>query len=295
MSVLDVPAVESGAGQAPALPPPSRKSIFNSDNAMSVNTGKLLLIGSLLAAWEAGATWLFDPFFFSKPSLIAVKFANELFEPSLYHDALITGIELFAGYLGGALAGILLGALLANWTYVAKVFDPLLLALNAIPRIAIAPMLIVWFGIGMASKIFLAATLVFFITFFNTHSGVRSVDPALLNIARVQGATGWQLFTKVVVPSASSWIITGLKMSLPFALAGVIFGEFMVASEGLGYRLNQYTTSYDTTGGIAMILLMMLIMMVLTSISDRIESWLLRWRPKSDAASATPEPDGVLT
>jgi len=267
---------------------PVSKSLFDPGNALSVNISRLILMGLLVGAWEIGATWWFDPFFFSKPSLIVVKFFNELFQPGLYRDLWVTAVELFFGYAGGALAGILLGGLLANWEYVAKVFDPLLLALNAIPRIAVAPMLIVWFGIGMASKIFLAATLVFFITFFNTHAGVRSVDRALLNIAKVQGATNWQLFTKVVLPSASSWIITGLKMSLPFALAGVIFGEFLVASEGLGYRLNQYATSYDTTGSIAMILLMMLIMMVLTSFADHVEAWLLRWRPKSESAGAVP-------
>jgi NitT/TauT family transport system permease protein len=279
----------AGPDSVQAAAPRRNKGIFDAENAISVNLGRVLLIGSLLALWEIGANWFFDPFFFSKPSLVAVKFMQELMTPSLYYDAYVTGVELLFGYAGGAIAGIVLGVLLANWLFVAKIFDPLLLALNAIPRIAIAPMLIVWFGIGMASKIFLAATLVFFITFFNTHAGVRSVDRALLNVARVQGANGWQLFTKVVVPSASSWIITGLKMSLPFALAGVIFGEFLVASEGLGYRLNHYSTSYDTTGGIAMILLMMLIMMVLTSLADRVENWLLRWRPKSDdSAGATP-------
>jgi NitT/TauT family transport system permease protein len=269
-------------------PSKNRTRIFDAENSLSINIGRILLIGSLLAAWEIGATWYFDPFFFSKPSLVAVKLASELLNPGLYHDAFVTGVELFFGYATGAAAGIVCGVLLANWPFIAKIFDPLLAALNAIPRIAIAPMLIVWFGIGMASKIFLAATLVFFITFFNTHAGVRSVNQALLDVARIQGANGWQLFMKVVMPSASSWIITGLKTSLPFALAGVIFGEFLVASEGLGYRLNQYSTSYDTTGGISMIFLMMLIMMALMAVADAIESRLLRWRPKADSAGATP-------
>lgn len=285
-AATDTSSVASDRAQSE--PARMRKGLFSADNVISIGVFRVLLIGSLLALWEIGATWWFDPFFFSKPSLVGVKFAQELANPDLYHDIYITGVELFFGYTGGAVAGIVLGILLANWLFVAKIFDPLLLALNAIPRIAIAPMLIVWFGIGMASKMFLAATLVFFITFFNTHAGVRSVDRALLNVARVQGATSWQLFTKVIMPSASSWIITGLKMSLPFALAGVIFGEFLVASEGLGYRLNHYSTSYDTTGGITMIFLMMLIMMVLTAIADWVENWLLRWRPKSESAGATP-------
>ena len=124
-------------------------------------------------------------------------------------------------------------------------------------------MLIVWFGIGMASKVFLAGTLVFFITFFNTLAGIRSVDKALCDVARVQGASEWQIFTKVMLPNASTWILTGMKMSLPFALVGVIIGEFLVSSQGLGFRLITYSTQYNMAGAISMILIMMFLMMVL--------------------------------
>jgi NitT/TauT family transport system permease protein len=188
---------------------------------------------------------------------------------------------MVGGYGIGAGAGIVLGVLLARWDYIARVIDPFLLGLNSIPRIALAPMLIVWFGIDMASKIFLGATLVFFITFFKTIAGIRGVDQALCNVARVQGATDWQIFTKVMLPSASSWIITGLKMSLPFALVGVIIGEFLVSSKGLGYRLNAYSTSYNTVGAISMIIIMMVIMMILTTVLDRVEARLMRWRPRT--------------
>jgi len=166
---------------------------------------------------------------------------------------------------------------------VAKVLDPFLLALYSIPRIALAPMLIVWFGIGYSSKIFLGATLVFFITFFNTLSGIRSVDKALCDIARVMKATEWQVFRKVMLPSASSWILTSVKISLPFALVGVILGEFLVSSQGLGYRLNRYSTSYNITGALAIVFLMMAIMLVLTAITNAIEARVLRWRPQSAA------------
>jgi len=178
--------------------------------------------------------------------------------------------------------------LLARWRYISRIADPFLLALNSIPRIAMAPMLIVWFGIGMSSKVFLAATLVFFIMFFNTLSGIRGVDRALCNVARILGANDWQIFTKVMLPHASSWIMTGLRMSLPFALVGVVLGEFMVASKGLGYRLNSYATAYNTTGAIAMIIVMMLVMMGLTSIADWADRRLMAWRPTgaSDSTSA---------
>jgi NitT/TauT family transport system permease protein len=150
-------------------------------------------------------------------------------------------------------------------------------------------MLIVWFGIDMSSKIFLGATLVFFITFFNTLGGIRSVEKPLCDVARIQGASDWQIFTKVMLPSASSWIITGLKMSLPFALVGVILGEFLVSSQGLGYRLNAYSTAYNTAGALSIITLMMLIMMALTAIVNKIEARVLRWRPRTGQDRAVPQ------
>jgi NitT/TauT family transport system permease protein len=144
-------------------------------------------------------------------------------------------------------------------------------------------MLIVWFGIGYSSKVFLGATLVFFITFFNTLAGIRSVDKALCDVARVMKATEWQVFRKVMLPSASSWILTSVKISLPFALVGVILGEFLVSSQGLGYRLNRYSTSYNITGALAIVFLMMAIMLVLTAITNAVEARVLRWRPQSAA------------
>jgi NitT/TauT family transport system permease protein len=260
------------------------RRLFDADNAWAVNAGRLVTVVVLFALWEVGGGRLFDTFYFSKPSLIAEAFAKEVVDPDFYRDLGTTMLELVLGYASGAAAGVVLGILLARWRYVARICDPFLLALNSVPRIAVAPMLIVWFGIGIASKVFLAATLVFFITFFNTLSGIRGVDKALCDVARVQGASEWQIFTKVMMPHASAWILTGLKMSLPFALVGVIFGEFLVSSQGLGYRLNSYATQYNTSGAITMILIMMFLMMALTAVADRIDARILRWRPSDREA-----------
>ncbi len=255
----------------------------NAENVASVLAGRLAFAVLVFGAWQFGAGRVFDPFFFSTPAAILLQIFRELVSPDFYTDLGLTAEEMAIGYVIGAVAGIALGVLLARWDYVARVLDPFLLALNSIPRIALAPMLIVWFGIGMASKIFLGSTLVFFIMFFNTISGVRGVDQQLCNVARVQGATDWQIFTKVTLPSASSWILTGLKMSLPFALVGVILGEFLVSSHGLGYRLNAYSTGYNTAGALAIVFLMMGLMMLLTGVVNRIEARLLRWRPPTSA------------
>lgn len=250
--------------------------------AAGVNFGRLVLAGTFLGVWQFGANRLFDPFFFGTPVAVFEQLVTEVTSADFYRDLGVTAFEMAAGFGIGAVVGIALGVLLARWTYVASVVDPFLLALNSIPRIALAPMLIVWFGIDMASKVFLGATLVFFITFFNTVAGIRSVEKSLCDVARVQGATDWQIFTKVMLPSASAWIMTGIKMSLPFALVGVIIGEFLVSTHGLGYRLNAYSTSYNTVGAISMIIIMVILMMILTAIVDRIEARLMRWRPARD-------------
>lgn len=267
-----------------SAPAPMTRRRFDTESPWVINASRLILLVVLFALWEIGGGWLFDTFYFSKPSLIAKAFANDIVDPAFYTDLATTGLELVLGYVIGGISGIALGILLARWRFVGKICDPFLLALNSVPRIAVAPMLIVWFGIGIASKVFLAGTLVFFITFFNTLSGIRGVDKALCDVARVQGASEWQIFTKVMMPHASAWILTGLKMSLPFALVGVIIGEFLVSSQGLGYRLNFYSTQYNTAGAISMILIMMFLMMVLTAIADRVDARLLRWRPSDREA-----------
>lgn len=258
--------------------------LFDADSPWAVNGGRLAAVLVLFTLWELGAGRLFDVFYFSKPSLIIAQLAKEVVDPRFYRDLGVTGLELILGYASGGASGIALGILLARWRYAGKISDPFLLALNSVPRIAVAPMLIVWFGIGIASKVFLAATLVFFITFFNTLSGIRGVDKALCDVVRVQGGSEWQIFTKVMMPHASAWILTGLKMSLPFGLVGVILGEFLVSSKGLGYRLNSYATAYNTSGAITMILLMMFLMMALTAVADLVDARVMRWRPSDREA-----------
>jgi NitT/TauT family transport system permease protein len=276
--VRGAPAVAQEAPRRRAHP-----SWFSPDNALSLQLSRIVFAGVVLGIWQYGADRWFDSFYFSTPLRIFAQVGRELIAPAFYHDLWVTTFEMLLGFGIGAGGGIVLGVLLARSAYVAKMLDPFLLALYSIPRVALAPMLIVWFGIGYSSKVFLAATLVFFVVFFNTLAGIRSVDKALCDIARVMRATEWQVFKKVMLPSASSWILTSIKVSLPFALVGVIFGEYLVSSEGLGFRLNNYSTNYNINGAMAIIFLMMVLMLALTTVTNAIEARLLRWRPKSAA------------
>jgi NitT/TauT family transport system permease protein len=243
-----------------------------------VTIGQVALIVVVIAAWHFGSGRLFDPFFVGNPVGVAKVLIDDLGDPRFWNDLRVTGTEMTVGYLLGGLSGIALGVLFARWRLAADIFDPFFTGLNSLPRIALAPLLVIWFGIDMASKIVLAATLVFFLTFFTTLSGIRNVDPALVDLARLVGASERQIFRYVMLPGAAAWVINGLKMSLPYALIGVIVGEFLVASSGLGYRLNFYSTSYNTNGTFAMLLVMMALMMGLNALMGLLERHALRWR-----------------
>ena len=127
----------------------------------------------VLAVWHFGSGRLFDPFFVGSPTGVATVLINDLRDPLFWNDLRVTGTEMILGYLLGGLSGIALGMLFARWRLAADIFDPFFTGLNSLPRIALAPLLVIWFGIDMASKVVLAATLVFFLTFFTTLSGIR--------------------------------------------------------------------------------------------------------------------------
>lgn len=237
-----------------------------------VRVAQAALLICIVALWQVGGGVLFDPFYFGSPKGITTVLVHDFQDVQFYRDLRITAIEMGVGYGLGAFSGIALGALFARWRFAADVFNPFFVALNSIPRIALAPLLIIWFGIDLSSKIVLSATLVFFLMFFSTLSGIRGVDESIVNVARVMGANDRQIFFKVQLPGALSWIMNGLRLSLPFALIGVIVGEFLAASSGLGYRLNMYSTSYNTNGTFAMLIVMMVAMMILNTIISWIEA-----------------------
>jgi len=254
---------------------------------LKVIVGQAILIIGLLIVWHFGSGRLFDPFYVGSPTGVAKVLLADLGDSKFYRDLRVTATEMLSGYVIGAVAGIALGILFTRWRLAGDIADPFFAAFNSLPRIALAPLFVVWLGIDMAPKIVLAATLVFFITFFTTLSGIRNVDQALVNVARVIGASERQIFRYVMLPGAAAWVMNGLKMSLPYALIGVIVGEFMIASVGLGYRLNFYSTSYNTNGTFAMLLVMMALMMSLNAMMALIERYAFRWRPENPGVVQT--------
>jgi NitT/TauT family transport system permease protein len=236
---------------------------------------------AILLGWELAAGRLVDPFWFSSPLRIFAHLVDWAREGSLFFHLFVTLRETFLGYVLGGVSGIAVGVVLE---FVAQVLDPFIVAANGIPRVALAPLFIIWFGIGELSKVILASTLTFFLTFYGTFSGLRAVEPAYKEIARVMGANERQIFAKVSLPAASPWIVAALKVGVPFALIGAIIGEFMAASRGLGYMIQLNTNQFDTTGAVSGILVLMLSVMLFNGLLNRLERYVLRWRPRERAA-----------
>jgi NitT/TauT family transport system permease protein len=241
---------------------------------------------AILLVWELAAGRLIDPFWFSSPLRLLRHLAEWAREGSLFRHLLVTLRETFFGYVLGGVSGIAVGVVLARLEFVAQVFDPFIVAANGIPRVALAPLFIIWFGIGELSKVILASTLTFFLTFYGTFSGLRAVEPAYKEVARVMGASERQIFAKVSLPAAAPWIVAALKVGVPFALIGAIIGEFMAASRGLGYMIQLNTNQFDTTGAVSGILVLMLVVMLFNGLLNRLERYVVRWRPRERAAQA---------
>jgi NitT/TauT family transport system permease protein len=242
-----------------------------------------LLFGLFLVTlWEVSSGTFIDPFWISSPSLVFGYLWEVISDGSLFGHLAITLYETFTGFFIGALAGIGFGFLLARRETLAQVLDPFIVAFNGIPRIALAPIFIIWFGIGPTSKVVLVVIVVFFLTFFNTYSGVKGVDLELKNILRVMGASERQILWKVTIPATVPWITTGLKLSVPYAIVGAVVGEFIAASKGLGYLINYNTSLFSTTGAFGGILVLALVVVLCNEAIDRFESHLLRWRPREE-------------
>jgi NitT/TauT family transport system permease protein len=245
----------------------------------SVVIWQLAAAGTVLIVWQAGvALKLLDPFFFSRPSDILRRIATWSVDGTLVRHLFVTIEESLLGLVIGAVFGIALGFMLARAPLAARVCDPFIKMLNAVPRVVLAPLFLLWFGLGIWSKVALAVTLVFFVMFFSTYEGVRNADPLLVDNVRMLGASERQLVRHVLIPSALTWIFSSLQTSLGFAMVGAVVGEYLGATHGLGYVISQAEGTFDTTGVFAGMTVLGVVVVVVSLGVSRIERWLLRWK-----------------
>ncbi len=235
----------------------------------------------LCAVWQILAdTETIDPFFFSRPSDIASQVWRWMVSGYIWPHLAVTLIEAMLAFVIGTVAGVAAGLAFARIELLAAVFDPYIRIFNALPRVILAPIFILWFGLGIASKVALGVTLVFFVVFFNTFQGIREVDPVTLNNARMLQATDRQLLRHVYLPSAMAWIFSSLHTSIGFALVGAVVGEYIGSARGIGYVVAQAQGVFDTAGVFAGLILTSAVVLVIDLAIHRLERYLLRWRPR---------------
>jgi NitT/TauT family transport system permease protein len=238
---------------------------------------RVLLFVAILGVWQLASGPLIPEFFISKPSAIAASLLQKVARGNLFFHIGITAAEAFIGFLVGAFLGTLAGVLLGRIPFLADLLQPFILAFYSLPKIALAPLFVLWIGIGIEMKIVLTATVVFFLVFLNTFTGVRNVSKELEAILYLMGANERHVLTKVVLPSAITWVFAGLRISVPYALIGAIVGELIASNRGLGFVLASASSQFDTAGVFATLIVIMLLAFVLNTMVQLAETWLMPW------------------
>jgi NitT/TauT family transport system permease protein len=235
--------------------------------------GRILLGTGVLLIWEYSPT-LFgtSEFWFSRPSIIWANGVDLLVNGTLLNDIGITISETLAGLLIGCGVGIPIGIVLGRSKFLQELFEPFLLVINALPKIAMAPLFLVWFGVGFSMKAAIAFSLVVVVMVLSTYLGMRTLRQELINSCRTMGATEFQLLTKIVLPSIAPWLFAGLKVSLGFALIGAILGEFIAAQGGIGYLIDNAVGTFETP----VVFVGLFVLLILSFVINAGVDW-LRW------------------
>lgn len=272
------------------------------------------LLAGILALWQFGwqlhqaVPWLvpnvLDPYFVSRPSDIWQHFLRlacftnsngqwnnlgdgsfnacmQKLENNIWIATAVTLRNTFFGFLTGVSSGFVLGLLLGRSDRLSAIFQPFLIAANSIPRIALAPIVILAFGIGDASKIVTAWMIVVFLVFFNTYEGARSVEHDHISVARLLGASEWQIMRTVIIPSTMAWLFASLTPAISFSLIGVIVGEFIGAEHGIGRMIIEAESRAEASGMMVAVIVLMIVGIILAHFVKRLQDHLLRWRPRS--------------
>jgi len=228
---------------------------------------------------------LLPRFFFSTPADVGARLLRWVVKRSIWEHLWITLVEAVLAFVTGSIAGVAVGFWFARQPIVAAVFDPYVKMANALPRVVLAPIFALWFGLGIWSKVALGFTLVFFIVFFNVYQGIKEVSPTLLANARMLGMNEGQLTRHVYWPSALSWMFSSLHTSVGFAVVGAVVGEYLGAAAGLGYLIQQAESVFDVAGVFAGMLVLTAFVICIDALVTRVERRLLVWRPQGVSES----------
>jgi NitT/TauT family transport system permease protein len=239
---------------------------------------QLIAFGILLGIWEAaGRAGMLNPLFMPMPSSIGIALYELFSDGRIWPHLGATFTAALAGLALGVLVGIMLGVLGALVPLIAELLEPVMTLLNAIPRVILAPLFVIWLGIGLASKIALSFVLVAVLIFFTVFTGIRQVDRKLVERIVTLGGGRWALVRHVYLPSVTAWVLGNMKVAVGFAFTGAVVGEFVAATQGLGYLLSFAQSTYNSALMLALVLLIMVVVLVIFAIAGRLEKYLLRW------------------
>jgi NitT/TauT family transport system permease protein len=231
-----------------------------------------LMLWQLVSVTQDAEVWL------GRPTEILDKLVEWTRSGYLVRNAGVTMTEMLAGFALGAAAGIAFGMLLGLLPYLGRVLDPFIMAFYSLPKIGLAPLFILWFGIGLQMKVILTATVVFFLVFTNCYAGVRARDEELMDVLAVMGASWKDRVLKVVLPGSLSYIYVGLKLGVPYALIGAVFGEIIASNKGLGFVLISAANQFDTNGLMAALFVLMILGAALNLVLQESQRYVLRWQ-----------------
>ncbi len=240
------------------------------------------VIGGFLVLWEIASDRWIEPFLISSPSRILSSMITNIQSGDLIQHSWITFQEIGIGFPLGAVAGIAIGYWLGRSRVLADIFEPIIIALNGIPRTALAPLFIVWLGIGIWSKVGVVFLLTFFLNFFNTYAGMRQMDQEYIDLARLMGAKRWKLTFRVILPAISPYVFTGIRTSIPFSVIGAIVGEFIAATEGVGFFIRLSAGVFKTADVFVGIIDLMLMVIVMDKVAGMIEGRVLQWQTQTE-------------
>lgn len=249
---------------------------------MNLRLAQIALLLALIAFWHfAVQLEILPKFFFGEPLAVGKRLLSWFADGSIYSHLGVTLYETLMAFVLGTAGGVGTGLWLGVSPFAARLLDPYLKALNAMPRVILAPIFAVWFGLGVTSKIVLGITLVFFVVFFSVFQGVREVNPLIVANARMLGANRASLLKKVFFPSALSWAFASLHVAVGMAFVGAVVGEYLGSAHGVGYLILQAEGTFDIDTVIAGVIVLTVCALLLDRLVTLVEDRLLRWRPQA--------------
>ena len=260
-------------------PPAGAERESDSGSSLSIWLWRAGLIVTLLLIWEFSAGHLYNEFWSSRPSLIGARLLTLLASGEIWRHLGATVSEALLGLLLGALVGTPIGIALAKYRRAAEIVDPFVMGLYGLPRVALAPMFILWFGISLLAKVMMSFSMVLFVFILNVTEGIRTVDPDMVDLMRTMRAPRSYILRKVTIPSIVPWLLASFRIGVGLSLVGAVVGELIGANRGLGWYVLRAGGQLDTTGVFTGLLILMLVAMIANQIILVIERQVLHWRP----------------